>query len=219
MPPPARRPAIHHQRRQVPPAHLPRPRSSRPPPRTPWTTPPSWQPATPLVRRESRRRNGRHGRKLTAVIEKTCNANKRLSRCSQKIPQPSSFHRPRRWHRTCGASWTPDMVDTITSTVVPERLPGRHRLVLAGLQWMLLILLLLILFKVTLTERHQVPASSNLPSQVQTTKDILLIGSVSIVATSTLLDALNAIDAVSPGCLLSPNLPPDETPPCYCLSL
>ena len=63
------------------------------------------------------------------------------------------------------------------------------------------------------------PASSNLPSQVQTTEDILLIGSVSIVATSTLLDALNAIDAVSPGCLLSPALPPDETPPCYCLSL
>mmetsp|Transcript_145740 Transcript_145740/g.254407 ORF Transcript_145740/g.254407 Transcript_145740/m.254407 type:complete len:85 (-) Transcript_145740:412-666(-) len=84
---------------------------------------------------------------------------------------------------------------------------------------MLLILLLLILFKVTLTERHQVPASSNLPSQVQTTEDILLIGSASNVATSTLLDALNAIDGMSPGCLLSPAPPPDETPPCYCLSL
>ena len=116
------------------------------------------------------------------------------------------------------------MVDSITSTVQPETLPGRHRLVLASLQWMLLILLLLILFKVTLTERHQVPASSNLPSQVQTTEDILLIGSVSSVkgssvAASILLDALNVIDAVSPGCLLSPALPPDETPPCYCLSL
>mmetsp|Transcript_145742 Transcript_145742/g.254413 ORF Transcript_145742/g.254413 Transcript_145742/m.254413 type:complete len:84 (-) Transcript_145742:599-850(-) len=83
---------------------------------------------------------------------------------------------------------------------------------------MLLILILLILFKVTI-ERHQFQASSNLPSQVQTTEDILLIGSASNVATSTLLDALNAIDAVSPGCLLSPALPPDETPPCYCLSL
>ena len=63
-----------------------------------------------------------------------------------------------------------------------------------------------------------------LMSQVRTARIFLLIGSVgsvngSYVAASTLLDALNVIDAVSPGCLLSQALPPDETPPCYCLSL
>ena len=65
-----------------------------------------------------------------------------------------------------------------------------------------------------------------LMSQVGTAGIFPLIGSVGSVngsshpvAASTLLDALNAIGAVSPGCLLSPALPPDETPPCYCLSL
>ena len=74
--------------------------------------------------------------------------------------------------------------------------------VLNAIDAMLLILLLLILFKVTLNERHQVPASSNLPSQVQTTEDILLIGCVRAASTSTLLDARSAIGAVSPGDLV-----------------
>ena len=120
---------------------------------------------------------------------------------------------------------------TITTTDQPESLPGQRRLVLASLHLVLVTLLLLIgnvttvpastllavlnafdamllipfrliLFKVALNERRQVPTSSNLPSQVQTTEDILLIGRVRAASTSTLLDARSAIGAVSPGHLI-----------------
>ena len=119
---------------------------------------------------------------------------------------------------------------TITSTDQPESRPGQRRLVLASLHLVFLTLLpigtvstvaastllhvlnvvyamLLVPFrlapyKVTLNERHQDPTSSNLPSQVQTTEDILLIGRARDASTSTLLDARSAIGAVSPGHLI-----------------
>ena len=50
-----------------------------------------------------------------------------------------------------------------------------------------------------------------LMSQAQSARIFLLIGNVSSVSASTLLDVLNAIDAMSPGCLLNTVLPPDET--------
>ena len=70
---------------------------------------------------------------------------------------------------------------------------------------MLLILLLLFLFKVTLNERHQVQASSNVLAnlneqhQVQASSVFVLIGNVCSAGTSILLDARNAINAVASG--------------------